>query len=201
MDRRVSAVLEIDRAEGLPDLPLTALTRDGPVDLKQILGDVGIDLEIVWSDTLPDQALVDDPWPGSERFRALMARHRNVQPQGDRWQLYLLLARKTLPDRELSILLDPETRLGAIVFIDPDDTRGTLHAIGHEIGHMLNLVHPWELYGNTRSLMSYPWRWQDWDWSDPAVFRFDEPGRRHILRAPDAVVRPGGGRFSEDGSR
>lgn len=42
-DRRVSAVVEIDRAAGMPELDLAAPTRDGPVDLAAILGEVGID--------------------------------------------------------------------------------------------------------------------------------------------------------------
>ena len=109
------------------------------------------------------------------------------------WHFYLLLGRKTEAERGLSLVIDPKRRTGAVAFVDPEDEAGTLHAVGHEIGHLLNLPHPWEVYGNTRSLMSYPWRWEDWDWEDPEVFRFDAVGRRHILRAPEVVVRPGGG--------
>jgi hypothetical protein len=190
-DRSVRAVVEIDRAHDLAELTLTAPTRDGEIDLESILADAGIAIEIVWSDRLGPGELVDDPWPGVERLRGLMECYRNVGVQKDQWHLYLLLGRKTQPDRELSIVIDPERRTGAVVFVDPDDAAGALHAVGHEIGHLLNLPHPWDVYGNTRSLMSYPWRWQDWDWADPKVFRFDAVGRRHILRAPEAVVRPG----------
>lgn len=194
-DRSVTAILEIDRADGLPEMSLTAPTREGPIDLVSILGEVGISVEIVWSDRLAPGELVDDPWPGEARLRGLMARHRNVQARDDQWHLYLLLGRKTQAERELSLVIDPEHRTGAVVFVDPEDAAGTLHAVGHEIGHLLNLPHPWDVYGNTRSLMSYPWRWEDWDWADPGVFRFDAVGRRHILRAPEEEVRPGGGEF------
>jgi len=197
-DRRVRAVLEIDRARDLPMLSLATSTRDGPVDLAGILADVGIDVEVVWSDTLPRGELVDDPWPGETHLCDLMARYRNVPVDDDRWYFYLLLGRKTQPDRELSLLIDPEARTGAVVFVDPDpeEKAATLHAVGHEIGHLLNLPHPWDVYGNTRSLMSYPWRWIDWDWGDPAVFRIDEAGSRFVLRAPEEAVRPGRGGFA-----
>lgn len=200
-DRRVRAVVEIDRAHDLPVLPLTASTRDGVVDLSSILADIGIGIEVVWSDTLSPGELVDEPWPAEARLRDLMTHYRSVPADDDRWHFYLLLGKKTQPDRELSMLIDPEARTGAVVFVnpDPDEAGATLHAIGHELGHLLNLPHPWDAYGNTRSLMSYPWRWVDWDWSDPEVFRFDEVGRRFVLRAPEDVVRPGGGRFVSPG--
>ncbi len=200
-DRRVRAVIEIDRAQDLPVLPLVATTRDGLVNLKMILADAGIDLEVVWGETLQPGELVDDPWPGEEQLRDLMVRYRSVPVDDNRWHFYLLLGKKTQPNRELSLLIDPEARTGAVVFVDPDpdEAGATLHAIGHEIGHLLNLPHPWDVYGNTRSLMSYPWRWADWDWGDPAVFRFDEVGRRFVLRAPEEAVRPGRGRFVSTG--
>jgi hypothetical protein len=194
-DRSVTAILEIDRADGLPELSLAAPTREGLIDLVSILGEVGISVKTVWSDRLAPGELLDDPWPGEARLRELMARYRNVQVRDDQWHLYLLLGRKTQAERELSLVIDPEHHTGAVVFVDPEDAPGTLHAVGHEIGHLLNLPHPWEAYGNTRSLMSYPWRWEDWDWADPRVFRFDAVGRRHILRAPDEEVRPAGGEF------
>ena len=196
-DREVRAVLEIDRSYDLPELPLTAPTRDGPIHLSAILADVGIDLEIVWSDRLPRGELSDDPWPGEQRLRDVMVRYRNVPARSDQWHLYLLVGRKTRPEHELSLLIDPESRTAAVVFIDPSpaEAGATLHAIGHEIGHLLNLPHPWEAYGNTRSLMTYPWRWADWDWHEPAAFRFDAVGRRHILRDPEPFVRPGSSAF------
>jgi hypothetical protein len=194
-DRSVTATLEIDRANPLPELSFATLTRKGPIDLISILGEVGITLEIVWSDRLAPGELLDEPWPGEERLRELMARYRNVQVPDDQWHFYILLGKKTQAEQELSLVIDPEHRTGAVVFVDPEDAAGTLHAVGHEIGHLLNLPHPWEVYGNTRSLMSYPWRWEDWEWDDPEIFRFDAAGRRHVLRSPDRMVRPGmGGR-------
>ncbi len=68
-------------------------------------------------------------------------------------------------------------------------------AVLHELGHILDLPHPWELGADTRSVMSYPWRWANWRWDDPAAYRFDAAARRHLLRAPDELVRPGSGPF------
>jgi len=198
-DRRVSAVLEIDRAEEIPELSLAAPTRNGPVDLKRILGEVGIELEVVWSEVLPGSELIDDPWPGLERLQALAADHRMPPTPDGEWRFYLLLGRRTVADQELSMVIDSEYRSAAVVFIDPDDAAGTLHAVGHEIGHMLNLPHPWEVAGDTRSLMSYPWRWEDWNWLDPSVFRFDDAARRHILRSPESAVRPDAGPWMSSG--
>lgn len=45
-----------------------------------------------------------------------------------------LLGRKTRDDFELSMVIDPERRSGAVVFVDPDDPLAALHAVGHEIG-------------------------------------------------------------------
>ena len=192
-DRSVSAILEIDRAHDVPELALAVRTRSGVADLRSILAEVGIAVDIVWSDRLAEGELVDVPWPGETQLRDLMTRYRDVPVREGQWHFYLLLGRKTEAERGLSLVIDPKRRTGAVAFVDPEDEAGTLHAVGHEIGHLLNLPHPWEVYGNTRSLMSYPWRWEDWDWEDPEVFRFDAVGRRHILRAPEVVVRPGGG--------
>ena len=112
-------MLEIDRADGLPESSLAAPTREGSVDLNAILGEVGIDLEIVWSDVLSTGELVDEPWPGVKRIRALMGRYRNVPVMDGRWHFYLLLGRKTQSDHEISMLFDPDTRIGAVVFVDP----------------------------------------------------------------------------------
>ncbi len=196
-DRSVEAILEIDRAHDLPELALVAPTRDGMISLGSIMAEVGIRLEVVWSDRLSPGELQDDPWPGDDRLRELIARYRSVPAGDDQWHLHLLLGRRSQPGRELSLVIDPELRTGAVVFVDPrpGEAGATLHAIAHEIGHLLNLPHPWDAYGNTRSIMSYSWRWADWDWQDPAVFRFDSVGRRHILRDPEGFVRPGRGEF------
>lgn len=83
MMSRVSAVLEIDRAGRLPGWSLAAPTREGPVDLVSILGEVGIDMKTVWSDVLLEGELADEPRPGDARLRELMARCRDVPVGGE----------------------------------------------------------------------------------------------------------------------
>lgn len=192
-DRQVDAVVEIDRVKGIPQLPLRVETAGGTVDLAGILREVGITATIVWSDELGRDLLGDEMWPGIDLLREQMCQHRNVVPPPDAWHLYLLLVPQQAPDVELSMLIDPERRAGAVVQIPatPPHPGAVLHALGHEIGHLLNLPHPWEWGEDTPSLMSYPWRWGGWDWEDPRAYRFDETSRRFILRAPEELVRPG----------
>jgi len=196
-DRRVRATLEIDRVRGTPQVALMAPFRDGQVGLREIFSDVGIELEVVWSDEIPGEELAGDLWPGETRLRQVMKRHRDLDVEPGRWHLYLILVATRQRPLELSLLIDPEYRRGAVVQVDPlaNHAGENLHAIAHEIGHMLNLPHPWEVYGNTRSIMSYPWRWLDWDWNDPRGYRFDPVARRHILRGPETHVRPGRSAF------
>jgi hypothetical protein len=166
-----------------------------------VLGAVGIELTVVWSDEIDAAELGTDAWPGEQRLQEIMHRHRDIDVSPSMWHLYLLLAPQREPGVELSYLIDAETRTGVVVFLParPEHPGAVLHAIAHEIGHMLNLAHPWEEYGNTRSVMSYPWRWSDWSWHDPQVYQFDPVGVHHLRRGPEPFVRPGGSRFLDRG--
>lgn len=189
--RRLAAVVEIDRLADVPELELTASTRAGPVSLESILAEVGIEARVVSSDVL---AFDPVPWPAQERWRELMAAARDpgLAVAGE-WHLHLLLAPRPAVDVELSGLVDPRERTASVVTVPSDAApREMLHAVGHELGHQLNLPHPWDAYGDTRSLMTYPWRWPDWDWTEPRGYRFDAVGRHHLAFAPERCVRPGG---------
>jgi hypothetical protein len=200
-DRQVTAVLEIDRIVGLARQSLTVETRDGPLRLVDILSRVGIELEVVWSDEVAGEELGHDAWPGEQRLLEIMRRHRNVEVAPPHWHLYLLLTPQREPWLELSYLIDADTRSGAVVSVPavPQHPGALVHAMAHEIGHMLNLAHPWEEYGNTRSVMSYPSRWSDWSWGDPQGYHFDAVGALHLRRGPEPYVRPGGSRFLDRG--
>jgi hypothetical protein len=200
-DRQVTAILEIDRIAGLARPSLTVETSAGPLHLADILSAVGIRLDVVWSDEVAAAELGPDTWPGEQRLQEIMRRHRNIEVAPQLWHLYLLLAPQPEPGLELSLLIDADTRTGAVVFL-PASTEhpgALIHAVAHEIGHMLNLAHPWEEYGNTRSVMSYPWRWSDWSWLEPQVYHFDSVGAHHLRRGPEPYVRPGGSRFLDRG--
>jgi hypothetical protein len=200
-DRQVTAVLEIDRIAGLARPALTVKTRDGPLHLADVLSKVGIELKVVWSDEIAAEELGPESWPGEQRLLEVMHKHRNIEVAPQQWHLYLLLAPQPEPGLELSLLIDADTRYGAVVFepAKPEHPGALVHTIAHEIGHMLNLAHPWEEYGNTRSVMSYPSRWSDWSWYDPRGYHFDAVGAHHLRRGPEPYVRPGGSRFLDRG--
>jgi hypothetical protein len=125
-----------------------------------------------------------------------MARFRDSHPAGQ-WSLYLILLSKHDPGVEGGWIIDPELRSGAVVLVDPllRGTGESLHAVGHEIGHLLNLGHPWERGEDSPGLMSYPWRWLDWDWADAASYGLDAEALQHIGGAPEHIVKPGSGPF------
>jgi len=196
-DRRVDAVIEIDSVAGMDRPQLAVETAAGRLTLQDVLAAVGISATVVWDDTIPAGTLV---WPPEEQqLQEVMQRYHSVVggASASSWHCYLLLAPLPEPGMELSLLIDPDTRSGAVVYLPPQQEHpgAVLHAVVHELGHLLNLPHPWEVYGNTRSAMSYPWRWQHWDWTDPRVYHFDNAGRHHILRGPETLVRPGAGPF------
>ena len=101
------------------------------------------------------------------------------------------------------MMFDSERRRGAVVFNSEmrSDKRELVFQIVHEMGHMLNLPHPWQTYGPSKSVMSFPWRWRDdWSWDDPSIYRFDIVGRQHVARSPEEYVKPGQSPFLEYGT-
>jgi len=155
--------------------------------LEDVLADVGIDVTCVWDGVIPAAELESR---GAEGAYDLMTKYRSRKVAPSNWHLYLLLVPGTHSDEEYSGVIG-EQRWGAWVEVDPLWSSGeALHAILHEIGHLLNLPHPWDVYGDTPSAMTYPWRWSDWYWNEAHRYYFDEPGRHHVLRAPESEVRP-----------
>jgi hypothetical protein len=201
-DRRVTAVLEIDWFSGTQRPPLAVKTYEGQLSLEDVFAAVGISMEVRWDDEVPFIELGDRRFPEPQAVRPICERHRNAEVEKDQWHLYLLLGTQTQQGTELSYLINEDQRLGAMVFLNPDPVHPgeNLHAIVHELGHLLNLPHPWETYGASRSAMAYPWQWGDWDWNDSSVYRFDPVAQHHILRAPEDAVRPGRSAFLDYGT-
>jgi hypothetical protein len=207
-DRSVQARLEIDWVEGTSPPGLSFHTSAGPARIEDVFREVGVELEVLMSDALPAGVMGADGAFNNEELMAAMNAHRNISHEG-KWNFYLIVApRATTPVG--SFLFDAERRQGSVILteygrelgaLDPQylDPRFITYEVIHEVGHMLNLPHPWQKYADTRSVMSSPYRWADWSWDDPQVYRFDEFGRRHIRRAPDEYVRPGGSAFLDYG--
>ena len=98
------------------------------------------------------------------------------------------------------MMFDTATRRGFWISAEQlSNPRQFVWACIHEMGHQLNLPHPWQAYGDTRSVMSFGWRWDDWSWSDPSIYRFDDFGANHIMFGPEQYVRPGGSAFLDYG--
>lgn len=199
-DRRIKARLEIDWLDGTQVPELKAQTSIGTIGLEDLLKEVGIELEVVHSDKLPANVLGPNRSLSDEEAHSIAKSYRNAM-QADKWHFYLIVV-PTVDDQMVSFLSDTETRSGAAVstnFPIPD-TRFFFFSVVHEIGHMLNLPHPFQAYGDTKSVMSYFWRWKDWSWDDPQIYRFDQFGQGHIRRAPDEYVMPGQSAFLNYGA-
>jgi hypothetical protein len=208
-DRKVQARLEIDRVEGTPLPGMQVGTSDGAVTVEGLFREVGIELEVVISDTLPASVLGTDGAFSVEELKDTMTRYRNASQPG-KWNFYLIVAPRATTQAG-SFMFDREGRSGCVILTEYarelaasdekySDPRFLTFEVIHELGHMLNLPHPWQAYGDTKSVMSYPFRWPGWSWDDPQVYRFDYFGRRHVSRAPDEYVMPGGSAFLDYGA-
>lgn len=199
-DRKVKARLEIDWLEGSQMPELKAQTSAGTIRLEDVLNEVGIELEVVRSDKLPASVVGPDGTLNEQEAKNIAALYKNAR-QPDKWHFYLIVVPKAENDIT-SFMFDPQTRSGAalVTGTDAPDQRFFFVSIIHEIGHMLNLPHPFQAYGDTKSVMSYFWRWSDWSWDDPQIYRFDQFGQTHIRRAPDDYVMPGRSAFLDYGA-
>jgi hypothetical protein len=203
-DRKVQAILEIDSVEGTSLPPLQAATSTGVVKIEDVFRELGIELEVVRNGTLPRSVLGADMAFNNNELNTAMKTYMNVAQPG-KWHFYIVVApRATIPTS--SFMFDSAGRRGAAILTEYNqelglsdvryaDPRSLVFQVIHEMGHMLNLPHPWQAYGDTKSVMSYPYRWVDWSWDDPQVYHFDEFGQKHIRRAPDMYVMPGGSSF------
>jgi hypothetical protein len=203
-DRKVQAILEIDSVEGTSLPTLEVATGAGTLKVQDIFRKLGVELEIVRNGTIPRSVLGPDGTFNNEELKFVMRTYMDAARPG-KWHFYIVVApRATIPTS--SFMFDSAGRRGAAILIEYNhelglsdsryaDPRALVFQVIHEMGHMLNLPHPWQAYGDTKSVMSYPYRWADWSWDDPQVYNFDEFGQQHIRRAPEMYVMPGGSSF------
>jgi hypothetical protein len=200
-DRKVAAVLEINWIAGPQRPDLLFRSSSGDERLEEILEEVGISVEVRWSSELPPAVMGPDRRFSQAELMATLEQYRSPDLRPDLWHFYLIYGGLHDVPGIRSMMFDPQRR-GAAIFTDPSRSHPneTTFEILHEMGHMLNLPHPWQAYGDTKSIMSFPFRWSDWSWDDPQVYRFDGFGQHHIRRAPDEYVRPGGSAFLDYGA-
>ncbi|HYI11338.1 MAG TPA: TIR domain-containing protein [Thermoanaerobaculia bacterium] len=197
-DRTVNAVLEIDVVEGLARPPLEVQTSRGTVRLVDVLADNGINATVHWGAIPASYAGAD--WNGSE-LRDAMREYREAEQPGV-WHFYVIMAPVSDVNGIYSIMFDTDARRGAAVFVEGrQDPRSIMLDMLHELGHEMNLPHPFDAYGDTRSVMSYPHHWKDWSYDDPRVYQYDSIARTHISRGPNQYVRPGGSKFYDYGAQ
>jgi hypothetical protein len=162
-------VVEIERAAGLPKLPLEWWRGAQHADLATALASIGIVADIRWSDEVDTNGL--DPWRDPAPLIARLQAIRDPLPATDHCRrVQLLLIPRASPLEDLSLVLAPDL---AVVSVAPDGPPGAnLHAVLHELGHLLGLTHPWETGADVRGVMTWPSHWPDWSWDDPRVYRF-----------------------------
>ena len=203
-DRRMKARLEVDWLKSTPRPSFQANTTAGVVRLEDLLKEVGIELQVVWSNELPQHVMGPDGRFTNNELLTTMEQYRNEE-QENIWHFYLILGGQFQHPGVLSVMFDSKLRRGGALFDvrqQLNDPQRALYTAIHSIGHMLNLPHPWQAYGDRLSVMTYPFRWGDkWSFDNPDVYRFDEVARQHILRSPERYVRPGGSAFLEYGTR
>jgi len=199
--RLAQARLEIDWITGITRPNLVVNTTSGPKSIEELFRQNGIEVEVQWSDELPASVAGSDGRMNDGELRQVMARYRSGD-EADRWHLYLVIASAFETDGVISLMFD-DNRRGAALFVNDlrgQDARELVLSIMHEAGHEMNLPHPFQTYGDTRSVMTYPFRWPNWSYDDPTVYLYDAFGKWHIHRAPDRYVRPGSSKFLDYGA-
>ena len=201
-DRTVGAVLEIDFLEGTEPSEFVGRTSIGDqVTLAGLLEEVGIIVEVVWDDELPRSVMGSNSMFEVHELVDVMETHLDAEQQG-KWHFYIVYGGAFEAGPMYEIMFDGPQRRGSAVFdsaIQSTESGALLHAMMHTIGHMLNLPHPWQAYGDTESVMTYPYRWNTAFPLPRKFYRFDSVASRHIRRSPEKYVRPGASKFGEYG--
>ncbi len=211
-----------------PDLPPLDL------DITRAYQRAGIDMRIISDREVfaPAEAGADLLWDEDELHNA-MESHSSLWRDKPQWKLYLLIAShyRLYPHRVVTGLMydssyrdpsDPFPRQGAAAFhtsmtaswgdrAQAEFDRDYLRTCVHELGHALNLLHPFDRdRPESPSWMNYPWRYpygynlppgwngtQDY-WRD-CRFEFDAQELRHLRHHGLLEVIPGGAPFGAQG--
>jgi tetratricopeptide (TPR) repeat protein len=202
-DRRVRALLQMDWIAGTPRPELAVRTSAGLLRLEDLLREVGIDLEVAWRNELPVAVMGPDHLFSDAELLSTLETYREETPPGV-WHFYVIYGGRHQHGSITSLMFDYSRRGGrrrGLAVFPGGAAHRPVFLILHDMGHMLNLPHPWETaYGNSRSVMSLPERWSNWSWDDPSVYRFDAFGQQHIRRAPEEYVRPGASAYLDYGA-
>lgn len=200
-DRRsVDASLRIDWVEGFLDpYPMIEAFRVEGLSVVDIFRELGLELRLVPGECVPS-SIIDGALPITDEMLMEALRRLPATKPEDPWRLYGIAGGTLTRPGVDSMMFDIEARggfwVGGKTGVDP---RQFVWACVHEAGHQLNLPHPWQAYGDTRSVMSMFYRWPDWAWDEPSVFRFDAFGVDYVRSGPEQYVRPGASSFMDYG--
>lgn len=153
-------------------------------------------------------------WDNSQ-LHGLMSDYAQASMTHSDWELHLLMLNRATNSRLLGIMFDTGNRdtnmlprQGAAVFQDPMQSLGAnflrklLQTSVHELGHALNLAHPFEREigrADSTSFMNYDWKfmgggnvsryWEEFE------FTFNEEELAFLRHGRRAAVIPGGEGF------
>ena len=153
-------------------------------------------------------------WDNSQ-LHGLMSDYAQASLAHSDWGLHLLILSRAAKSGLLGIMFDSGNldmnllpRQGAAVFQDLMQSLGSawlrklLHTSVHELGHALNLAHPFEREigrADSTSFMNYDWKYMGGDnvsryWQD-FQFTFNDEELAFLRHGPRMAVIPGGAGF------
>lgn len=223
--------IEHDRVKGVTpfasaDISVAAVPpgRHGAMTVERAFAEAGIDLELAGAPSIVDPAGAgtDAAWSDAELLAA-MREHHSIRSNGLAWTIYLLSATKhESPGGLRGVMFDDAKRQGCATFhneigngpgLSPKALREMLRTYVHEIGHCLNLEHPFESTvlnpaprHDALSWMNLPGKfmstssagadayWQAFD------FTFDARELAHLRHGLHSTIIPGGNRFFSAGT-
>ncbi len=183
------------------------------LDITRCFQDAGFDVRrIGHASEIPEAPGVG--WDSSQ-LHGLMSDYAQASLDRSDWELHLLLLSRAAEPRLLGIMFDSGRgdmnllpRQGAAVFQDPMQSLGPtwrrklLQTSVHELGHALNLAHPFEREigrADSTSFMNYDWKYMGGDsvaryWQD-FTFTFNDEELSFLRHGRRSAVIPGGDGF------